>query len=224
MGGAVFNLGGNLDIVNCTLTDNAAAGGLSGAGGAPGSGLGGAIFNLLGDVNIVHATLAFNRTAKGNANGGALYNLGYLGGFSSIGMASSVTITNSILSNSLSDNLGAVDVVNMQPAVLVNGSPNLGVATLDLTQPDIVVTLQNNGGSVTGTPLTVDPQLGPLANNGGPTMTMALTATSSAVDTGGFAAALGTDQRGLVRPSGPAPDLGAYELTLDDVIFRNGFE
>jgi hypothetical protein len=68
----------------------------------------------------------------------------------------------------------------------------------------------------------VDPQLGPLAANGGPTETMALAPTSPAVNKGG--GALTTDQRGDPRPviypgvplSGAAgangDDIGAYEL------------
>jgi hypothetical protein len=106
---------------------------------------------------------------------------------------------------------------------MANGSPNIAVATVDVTQPDIVMVMSNIGGTVIGTPSTIDPQLDPLSSNGGPTPTMAL-AAASAVDSGGSAAGLVTDQRGFPRPSGPAPDLGAYELIVDDTIFRDGFE
>jgi hypothetical protein len=77
--------------------------------------------------------------------------------------------------------------------------------------------------SVSGSDLVgVDPQLGPLADNGGPTQTMALAPTSPAVNRGG--GALASDQRGLGRPDlypgvpiATAPgangaDIGAYEL------------
>src|SRR5262249_13789623 len=68
-----------------------------------------------------------------------------------------------------------------------------------------------------------NPQLGPLADNGGPTQTMALPSTSPAVDRGnnsGCAAspANNLDQRGINRPadgngdSNPVCDIGAYEL------------
>ena len=53
-------------------------------------------------------------------------------------------------------------------------------------------------------------QLLPLADNGGPTETMALTAGSPPVDTG--FGCQPTDQRGVPRPQGPACDSGAYEL------------
>ena len=70
--------------------------------------------------------------------------------------------------------------------------------------------------------LGVNPQLGPLANNGGPTQTMALSASSPAVDKGSSSA--GTYQRGSPRPfdfaaipnsaaaGADGADMGAFEL------------
>ena len=57
----------------------------------------------------------------------------------------------------------------------------------------------------------VDPRLGALGNNGGPTETHALLLDSPAIDTGGDNPDLSTDQRGLARPQGRASDIGAYE-------------
>jgi hypothetical protein len=61
--------------------------------------------------------------------------------------------------------------------------------------------------------ISVDPQLGPLASNGGPTPTHALPAGSPAVDMGNNAAGLDYDQRGpgFPRVKGPQADIGAYE-------------
>jgi hypothetical protein len=59
-----------------------------------------------------------------------------------------------------------------------------------------------------------------LQDNGGPTATIALLATSPAVDTVSLGACvaegapLTTDQRGMPRPNGSACDAGAFELTL----------
>jgi hypothetical protein len=64
-----------------------------------------------------------------------------------------------------------------------------------------------NVGSLNDT----DPKLGPLAENGGPTLTMALLAGSPAIDAGDTPAAPPTDQRGVPRPFGVAADIGAYE-------------
>ncbi len=55
-------------------------------------------------------------------------------------------------------------------------------------------------------------QLLNLANNGGPTETMALAPGSPPVDTG--SGCLATDQRGVPRPQGRACDSGAYELDV----------
>jgi hypothetical protein len=58
---------------------------------------------------------------------------------------------------------------------------------------------------------SVDPLLGPLANNGGPTPTMALGPGSPAIDAGDDTACPSTDQRGVTRPQGPHCDIGAFE-------------
>jgi predicted outer membrane repeat protein len=79
-------------------------------------------------------------------------------------------------------------------------------------------------GGTAGSNLTgVDPQLQPLAANGGPTPTMALAATSPAIDKGS-AFGLGTDQRGSqrpldlptipnsIQPGADGSDIGAFEF------------
>src|SRR5262249_51668897 len=63
-------------------------------------------------------------------------------------------------------------------------------------------------------PLNVNPQLGPLQNNGGPTPTMALLAGSPAIDAGDNTGAPAYDQRGpgFARIIGGGIDIGAFEL------------
>jgi hypothetical protein len=56
-----------------------------------------------------------------------------------------------------------------------------------------------------------DPKLGPLADNGGPTLTIALLPGSPAIDAGNTSLAPATDQRGFPRPAGLAADIGAFE-------------
>jgi len=53
--------------------------------------------------------------------------------------------------------------------------------------------------------------VGPLADNGGPTLTMALLPGSPAIGAADSASAPPTDQRGFPRPSGSV-DIGAYEF------------
>ena len=58
----------------------------------------------------------------------------------------------------------------------------------------------------------LNPDLGPLQDNGGPTPTLALLAGSPAIDAGSTTSSLATDQRGLARVIGGASDIGAFEL------------
>jgi hypothetical protein len=57
----------------------------------------------------------------------------------------------------------------------------------------------------------IDPMLGPLQNNGGPTPTMALSAGSTALDAGAPAQLGNPDQRGIVRSGGV--NIGAYQAS-----------
>lgn len=70
----------------------------------------------------------------------------------------------------------------------------------------------------------IDPKLGPLTANGGPTATHALLAGSPALDAGDSAApgggtgsCAGDDQRGAARPGGSRCDIGAFEQTTQCV-------
>jgi len=64
-----------------------------------------------------------------------------------------------------------------------------------------------------------DPNLAPLADNGGPTPTIALLSDSPAIDAGQDTSCPATDQRGMTRPQGGHCDIGAFEAeyTLMDV-------
>ncbi|HXA32385.1 MAG TPA: choice-of-anchor Q domain-containing protein, partial [Acidimicrobiales bacterium] len=72
------------------------------------------------------------------------------------------------------------------------------------------------GSSCTNTPaptdlVGVDAMLAPLADNGGPTQTVALLPGSPALNAGGGPTCPATDQRGETRPQGNACDIGAFE-------------
>jgi hypothetical protein len=201
MGGAIFNHHGELQIRNSTISGNVAHGGL---GATNGQGLGGGIFNLNGQADMDSATVAFNSAD----DGGALYDLGYLAADTGTPTYSaSATPANSILSNST----GGTDLISNAPATVVNGAGNTVPAAVDASAHSLVVSSSTAGsGTIVGSPLTADPALGPLAHNGGLTPTRALGATSPALDAGDTA--LTTDQRGVSRPQGASPDIGAFEL------------
>ena len=57
----------------------------------------------------------------------------------------------------------------------------------------------------------LDPRLGPLRDNGGPTLTRALLPGSPAVNGGANAGCPAADQRGTARPQAGICDIGAYE-------------
>ena len=75
-----------------------------------------------------------------------------------------------------------------------------------------------------GTIPYVDPQLGPLQDNGGPTGTHAPAASSPAIDAGCNAACPAFDQRGAARPAdgngigGATCDIGAYEYAAVPIV------
>lgn len=176
MGGAIFNHGGTVTVTNSTLAGNTAAGG---TGANSGSGLGGAVFNLDGSVTLVNATIAGNTADQG---GGAVYNRNEAAPGSA-----TLTLDNSILADSpggVSDavNDGGIVAGSQSNIVETNAMGGLAIPTAQI--------IANNG----------DPQLGPLADNGGPTLTHAPAAiTSPILDAGSNAAAVGllTDQRGF---------------------------
>ena len=114
----------------------------------------------------------------------------------------SLTLISSIVAKSRGGNRDiAVNTANI-PSIVINSTNSLvGVlcATCSLS----------GSGNLVG----VDPLLGPLASNGGPSRTHALLAGSPAINAGSNPKALTTDQRGagFPRVSGAAADMGAYE-------------
>jgi hypothetical protein len=98
-----------------------------------------------------------------------------------------------------------------------------------VTAPDVSATVTSNGNNLIGKTdgssgwigsdlLDKDPMLGPLANNGGPTQTMALLPGSPAINAGNNLLAvdaqgnpLTTDQRGFLRVADGTVDIGAVE-------------
>ncbi len=246
MGGAIFNLLGTVVLTNSTLTGNTAQGGSSlGAIALAGQGYGGGIFNLNGGVMLHDDTLAFNNALAGSgappgpdafffpSDGGAVYNLASGGDEKTTGHAV-VQLTNSILADSNAGQPAIADLADtssnsvVNPTAFINGTTNL---VMSFAEYGAEITPPSGGSGLQPGVITVtaDPQLPPLANNGGPTPTMALGLASPAAGAGNIAAlqllvtthqfpvnASGQpiDQREQLRidPVRGVLDLGAFEF------------
>ncbi len=196
MGGGVFNMNGTLSVVNTTFVSNSCTGGNGGTNGTGGGGVhgnggdgaGGAI-DLEGMTAVaVNATL-FGNGCGGGAGGAGSANGNRLGGNLRNG-SGTLTLINTIVADS-------------------SGGTN-GVGTITDGGNNISSDLSCNFTSL-GSLNNTDPRLGPLADNGGPTLTMALLQNSPAIDVGNNAVSPPTDQRGFARFG--ATDIGAFEMT-----------
>jgi CSLREA domain-containing protein len=210
-GGAIRNTVGGVTLDSVVLSENNAD-------------RGGAIQSEGGSVNIVRSTLVGNHGAVGGAmdmypdadlaldSSTVTGNTEGIGGTIGVGDTGQARIVDStIAGNQLSGNQGTIWAVAGHSPVLVlnsiiagNGGDDFNffaeaeighslIGDPDKDDPGELVSV------VPGSNLfRVDPQLGPLAVNGGPTPTMMPALTSPVLDKGGniFPA----DQRGLPRP------------------------
>lgn len=184
---------GNLTLTNSTVSGNRTQGGQSVAGGVTADGA----------LTIRHSTITDN-----HANEAGHTTLGGGGVRKSSG---TLTIQDSIVAGNTTT---SGDSPDLRP----------GTATLDV---DYSLIGDASGSGVTaatgtGNLLDIDPQLGPLADNGGPTQTHALLPGSTAVNTGNpiyvdEANAFAHDQRGVPfdRIAGGRIDMGAFELPFN---------
>jgi hypothetical protein len=209
-GGAINNEGGGtVTITSSTLSGNSAIGAATGVEGG-----GGAIDNG-GTVTITNSTLSGN--SAGGLGGGAIYSFGTL------------TITNSTLSGNSAFGggfLGGAAGGGIRGTVTHSRNTIIAGNTAP-TAPDLAGDLGSQGYNLIGNSqggsgfdpsdlLDVDPLLGPLQDNGGPTQTMALMVGSPAL-TAGDPAQLGVaDQRGVVRSGGV--NSGAYQASASALV------
>ncbi len=195
-GGALLNAAGTMTVSGDTFTGNTGPGG-------------GAIDN---DTTLNISDSTFNGNTGGTNGGGAIDNFG------------TTTVTQSTFSGNSSP-FGA-NILNytgftlrIGMSIVANGQgggPNCGGAQPVIDTGYNIDTGTSCGFSAASHSLSsTSPNLGPLANNGGPAQTMALPAGSPAVDAvpAGTPGCTGTaDQRGTARPQGTGCDIGAYEL------------
>lgn len=218
LGGGIYNAG-TLTIANTTVSGNSVSRARIGA--IP---YGGGIYNT-GKLTITNSTITANQAADYWPAG-----VPYGGGITNVG--GTVLISNSTISNNsalihtpfgTASSYGggiynkSTTGVTFQNSILANntsgGNCNGSVSSHGYNLSSDATCSFNGSGDQKN----INPQLGPLKNNGGPTQTMALPVGSPAINAGnpsgctdGSGNLLTTDQRGYPRPNPNACDMGAY--------------
>ncbi|MDQ4005412.1 MAG: CSLREA domain-containing protein [Actinomycetota bacterium] len=184
--GGIFNGGGErtLTLTNVTISENATEGD------------GGGLYNDSGATSTLNnVTIAFNRADDdndGDGDGGGI--------FEEAVQDNTVNLRNTIIAGNVDNSLPGDDQHPDCSGPMASQGNNLVQNTAGCT------------GLVGSDKTGVDPQLLPLADYGGDTLTHALASTSPAIDAAAGWAAI--DQRGAPRPFGTTGDIGAYEYWL----------
>lgn len=216
-GGGLYFRGdaGAVTISNSTISGNQALGTAGNGGG----------IDVSSAMNMTNSTVSGNTAGR---NGGGIR---ATGGIVNITSSTIVNNTAAMDGGGVNRNFnGSSNPINFRNTIVANNTA--------ATAPDISGSVVSQGFNLirttTGATITgdttsnitgLDPVLGPLQNNGGPTQTHALMVSSPAVDKGN-SFGLTTDQRGMMRPSdlpnanypnatgGDGADIGAYEIQL----------
>jgi hypothetical protein len=224
-GGGVYNsANGNLTISNSTISGN------SGASGA-------AINNKGGTLNITNSTISGNSAFTGGGgiyiNGSASISNSTISGnsaFSGGGLYAvngTITLINNTISGNSASNLGGgihnqFATINIANTIIANNGNTdyfgSGNDTVNLISPSTDANNIVSKGSFSWATTKTSSQinLGPLQNNGGPTLTMALQSGSAAIGAGDASISdatpiNGLDQRGAKRNTS---DIGAYSIGI----------
>ncbi len=185
--------------------------GAGGTGGNGGAAQGAGIYLAAGALVIGNSTIAGNTVNAGHgADGGANGNPddpGGPNGSDGAGQGGGLFIRGTAASPRLSNTILATNSANDKPNDLSGA--------LDSRGHNLIGTTGGGSGFVSTDLRNLDPVLGELNDNGGPTRTILLLAGSPAVDAGNNAGAPLTDQRGLPRVVGGSIDIGAVESQAD---------
>jgi subtilisin-like proprotein convertase family protein len=212
-GGGLYNSdAGRLYLENSNVLSNTTA-----------AALGGGIGNL-GVLTLTRSSLLYNSSAT-SLQGGGLYN------------ANTAQLTNATISNNTAAAGGAVHNISgtltiQFSTISYNSAPALNRTGGTVTVNNSLL-VQSTGaacsGSITSANYNVDsgntcgfaqshdlintdPQLGPLRDNGGNSLTRSIGFGSPAQDTAVVPCPLAVDQRGIARPQFDICDRGAYEV------------
>ena len=206
---------GTMTLASSTVSNNTA--GLFNV--SPGV-LGGGIFNS-GTLTVTNSTIADNKlTAQSQAQGGGICNMGRLTVTNST-VAGNTTFADFPAAQSQGGGIWSNSTIALHNTVVAT---NYSLPSFASGGPDFFGTLTSSGynliGDTTGGHgfddtdlLNVNPLLGALSNNGGPTRTMALLPGSPAIDAGDNTDASRWDQRGpgFPRIVNGVIDIGAFE-------------
>lgn len=233
-GGGIASSGGNLALRNTTVTSNAAGNNPAAARRA-----GGGISAVGGMLLLENSTISGNSAAT---EGGGIYlsgtsadnwalrngtiannTAGASGGGIAVRNAGSLTVQSSTIAANTATaagggiaRVGAAGAVSIISTIVANNVSPSAPDVLGSVTANYSLIRNQSGTTIAGgnnLPAGTDPRLGWLANNGGPTNTIALAPNSPAVNAGSNPAGLSTEQRVIYpRVVGSAPDIGAYEV------------
>ncbi len=197
-GGAIYNYG-TANITQALFNGNAAQSTIDLAA------CGGALCAAGGSATVTESTFTTNTSTQ---NGGAIGTQGY----------GSLTLLNdTIVGNTASLSGSGLDVESIGPpdidnTIIANNTPIAGAANSDCN----TCSSQNGSNNL----IAVNPYLGPLALNGGPTQSMMPLPGGPAYNGGNPSLTSDTvDQRGFSRLSGSAMDIGAVQSHYNAVTY-----
>lgn len=180
----------------------------------------GGVYVNSGQLTIDNTTIAFNRSMARNRQYGSA---SFAGGVTASARYGSLAIDmhSTLISNNRVKN------VDLDLTTPYANPPDVTITFSDTSAKNLVRVSDTAAQELLpADTLTSCPLLGPLRDNGGPTLTHVLHSTSPAIDAGGNIDTWPYDQRGApyLRESGPVSDIGAYEVQKADSIFDAGFE
>lgn len=203
----------------CTLVGNMANGGRGIDVGGPAYGA--AVCVTAGVAGLVNLTVCSNLAAGGEPHEWIGVAAGSASGGGICVTNGVVALTNCTLWGNAASGIPYPEFTGTAGEEHGGGAANLTTNALAIYNSIIAGSL--SGGEVFG-PLAGshnliggEPRLAALANNGGLTPTLALEWNSPAIDAASAAHAPPSDQRGVARPFGEGPDIGAFERSGTDV-------
>jgi len=249
--GALIQAGGDIELVNSTVSGNTALSDIGIVGGAELTSFNGsvliegstisnntaAVFGGITALSPMEVTLR-NSTISGNSTTDMVAGGAFSAGAEDVVNPILAIEFSTIAENSAGGSVGGVALMLDSTPALISGSvisgnaaaldPDLAISTEPLTQVDMqwsLVGVDPSTGILNKDPASqslagLDPRLGPLSDNGGPTQTMLPSDDSpllNVIPPGNIdcGVAISVDQRGQLRPFSTGCDVGAIETEVE---------